>query len=270
MLDSCIHNFLDNIVPCSEKSRHDTLRLEYLSACVIMVNTNYTMKILPIIPASLFVPLLQSVIYKYYLEFMKMDGIFKWESYYDPFICDTETEPETDALPETLRILILHWPHEELILRKEIPLLDPPIERFLCRNSPYAYHERMTLCQIEKMLTIYHTFCNRLIQCIMQAVFKCTLSNIYGFACNIKRIDVSGLGCFNSSNHSIKCFAPPQDILKDIHNSTMDTFGHKIEIFADAELILSKKNVFNLLRNIIEESLNPKVGISVYFKKITA
>ena len=38
MSDSCIYDILDQVLPNTGKSKHDILRLEYLSDCKIMEN----------------------------------------------------------------------------------------------------------------------------------------------------------------------------------------------------------------------------------------
>ncbi|CAL4194097.1 unnamed protein product [Meganyctiphanes norvegica] len=268
MLNHCIYNILDNILPCGDKSKHDILRLEFLSACKIMENENYTLKILRHIPSSIFEILLQSVIYKSYTELVKIekDSLLNFCS-----SCDIGM-----AFPDSLRLLILNWPYEEFVLRNQIPSLDPPIGRFPSQYVQLA-SEKHSICQVEDMTKVFNLFCNRLIQFITKAIFECTPTNTQGYSCKLRRLDVSGLGLFHSRDQ-MRCFSRPDDILEGINKSSIETFGHKIEILADAEFNfcaetaynLREKKGFDLLRNIVESSLSHDVGISVYFKKITA
>ena len=67
------------------------------------------------------------------------------------------------------------------------------------------------------------------------------------------------------NDESLNSYLLSNAILEVISNSTIDTLGHKIEIIADAGIIVLKQT-FEILRKINEESLKPETGLSVNFK----
>ncbi|CAL4208984.1 unnamed protein product [Meganyctiphanes norvegica] len=266
MVDYCIYTHLDNILPCTGKSKHDIFRLEYLSACKIMENENNILKILPHVPVFMFEPLLQAVIYKCYLEFINTDRILI--DYFDNNYSWTVLNRIDVAIPDSLRVLILNWPHEEFILRNLLPPLNPPVERFPSSLRQLA-SQNQTICEMNDMMNVFRIFCNKLIKFITSAVFECTSINTHVFSYNLRVLDVSGMDCFLTNQKETCCFSHANDIINVIRNSTINTFGHKIEILADAKI--SKFNLGvrdELLRSIIKESLNPDIGISVNFIEI--
>ena len=66
MLNGFIYHIIEHIYSRDD----DILRLEYISACKLMEKEHCIIKALQYIPISLFEPLLQAVIHKYYLEFI--------------------------------------------------------------------------------------------------------------------------------------------------------------------------------------------------------
>ena len=93
-----IFDLLDNILPCSDTSKHDIQRLEYLSACKVKEDETNITKIFPQIPASIYELLLQSVIYNYYRKFINHKNI-SMERY---------SSGINISFPKTLEILILN------------------------------------------------------------------------------------------------------------------------------------------------------------------
>ncbi|CAL4065527.1 unnamed protein product [Meganyctiphanes norvegica] len=274
MVDHCIYNLLDNVLPYTDRSSHDIFRLEYISACKLMENEDQALKILTRVPTSMFEPLLQSVIYKCYLEFINIDNMLNKNIYNYAALNQKDI-----SIPESLGFLILNWPHEEFILRNHLPPLNPPVERFpshLKLSPNYVRYGPQNVCQIQDMIIVFRVFCNKLIKFITSAVFKCTPRNTHGFSCKLRTLDVSGLGCYFNTQKSTSCFPQYNDIINVIRNSTINTFGHKIDILGDAEMnyydgargyYAREGNEFDILRTIIKESLNPDVGISLYFKE---
>ena len=126
MLDHCIYPHLDHILPSSDSTEHGKFRLEYISACKIIENKNYTVKIIPYLPNCMFELLLKSVIKKCYLEFITIDDIN---------LENLAALQNVDiSFPESLMILILNWPNENLILKNYLAI-KPPFERFPSRES---------------------------------------------------------------------------------------------------------------------------------------
>jgi len=250
-----IFDHLDNVLPNTDTSNHDTLRLQYLSACKIMENKHYILKILPHIPASLFDLLLQSCIYKCYLDFINID-----ESLIEYF----NINEREIVFPETLWILIMNWPHAKLVLRTKIPSLHPPVGIFKCRQDPLSF------CQFYEMQDCFARFCRILMEFIIQGVMNCSPSNIAPeLSCTLRTLDLSGMVDFFDDD---SYFMIDQDlpllkkIIEDINNSTSETFGHKIDIVIDAEIDINEG--FECIKKINESSLNPNLGISVHFKKM--
>ena len=64
----------------------------------------------------------------------------------------------------------------------------------------------------------------------------------------------------------------PQDIVKGIFNLSDNNFDHKIELITDAAIELSsemsQRNKLDFFKNITEENLNIKSGISMYMKNM--
>merc|ERR1739838_236800 len=121
-----------------------------------------------------------------------------------------------------------NWPSEELILKNQIPSLDPPVEIF--RSVHEQLTSRKAIGTVEDMAEVFLKFCHILIHFITNAVFK------HGFSRNLKRIDVSGLsgkdglGTFISREYSRKLWEQSWeyknkqklrlgDILQGIRNS---------------------------------------------------
>jgi len=264
MLESCIYNILDHILPNAGKSKHDILRLEYISACNIMQNEMEIFKTLPLLPVRLYEPLLQSVIYNSYLKFINSLDIYRLN-------CGDSWQKICIPFPETLVILVLNWPHEELILRNQIPSLEPPVDIFPSCNGLLVSQTHAT-AQVGYMLRVFNIFCARLIQFIIKSVFSCTPANTQGKLCNLRRLDVSGLGNIKDYGYDLLSYkiynSVSDDILNGIRNSSIDTFGCRFEVFADAGPVIIRNRKFELLKDTIEQSLKPDSRISVYFKSI--
>ena len=187
----CIYDILDQVLPNAGKSKHDIFRLEYISACKIMENKGYIVNILQLLPPRIYKSLLQSVIYNCYLKFINSLDISRRCT--DSSLCDIDI-----PFPETLVILVLNWPYKELVLRDQIPSLEPPVHIFPSEDGQLV-SQTHTIAQVEDMLSVYNHFCNRLVQFITDSVFKCTqATNTQGMAatasCKLSlRLDVTVL-----------------------------------------------------------------------------
>ena len=87
-------------------------------------------------------------------------------------------------------------------------------------------------------------FSSRLIQFIIQTVIKYVSLNTQSFACNLRRLDLTGL----LNDKSLTSYLLSNVILEGISNSTIDTFGPKMEIIADAGLLLEEINMYPFVR----------------------
>ena len=118
MLQHCIYNLLDHILPSSGKSKHDTLRLEHLCAIKIMDSgSDMAVGIIRNIPPRMFEPVLQAVIYNCYL---KCINHFNTSTPFNQI--PTRNVPIT--FPETMGIPILNWPEGDF----NLTLYGPNIE----------------------------------------------------------------------------------------------------------------------------------------------
>ena len=154
--------------------------------------------------------LLHTVIHNCYLKFINSLDISK-PNYYNSL------QNIDIHFPETLGILVLNWPYEELILRNQIPSLDPPVDIFPSDYGQLA-SQTHSICQVEDMLKIFNAFCKRLIQFIIRSVFNCTpATNIHLISCNLRRLDVSGL----VSGEVYTSDLPFGDIIEGISNSEL-------------------------------------------------
>ena len=85
---------------------------------------------------------------------------------------------------------------------------------------------------------------------------------------NLKRLDLTGLPV----DYTFKSYLLSDATYETICNSTIDTFGHKIEIITDALAccINLDKFRYDYLRKINEQNLKLETGLFVYFKTICA
>ena len=121
MLEYCIYNLLDHVLPNTGKPKHDIHRLEYICAVKLMDSeSDAAMRILRNLPPMMFEPVLQAVIYNCYLKYINSLDI-STPNYYDSLTGIDIT------FPENMGILILNWPYEEFNLKNQIPSTEPPV-----------------------------------------------------------------------------------------------------------------------------------------------
>ena len=125
------------------------------------------MKILPNIPPVLHKSLLQTLIYKCYLDFINNDDFSM--DIFDPFSHNISELNTCISFPDTLRILILYWPHEELILKNHIHSLCPSVDIF---PTFYNLSQSNAISQMDDLVGIFNVFCKRLIKFIVHGMFQ--------------------------------------------------------------------------------------------------
>lgn len=234
-------NIVENkkCIPLNEN--FDSTRLYNISACTIMKNEYIAQRILPITPVMFFKPLLQVAIMN---NFYNKDRSLK-------------------LVPGSLVQLILHWPHESLVLKEVLPPLPPHI------FNRFGQFNVLSIVDMN-LRKFYH----ELVYFLPLEILRSWRDGASSDNRPVRRIDISGYyhpTCFDFEGLIPKHLLQLLDAVKSTYNPNCPIVYdkvHKIDLICDASIFVNDKGDMNALDTIVEINSAQGAKFNVIFKRV--